>query len=368
MTKTPIHIAHIIYRFDTGGLENGVVNLINTLGNDDYHHTIITLKGRSENFCQRINSDNVDYYDLAKQEGQDIGMFFRLNRILRQIKPDVLHTRNTATLECQLVGWWRRIPLRLHGEHGWDVNDLHGSNKRYQMLRKLLKPFIHRYIALSTEAVNYLIDTIGVKPQRVEHICNGVDANKFKPRDKAQGSPLIIGCVGRLEAVKNQALLLDAFADAIQVCQPGQVKLHIVGEGSFYPALIAQAKALGIEDKVYFAGNRDDIDKQMQGFDVFVLPSLAEGISNTILEAMSSGLPVIATDVGGNPDLVVDGDTGYLVASQDKHEMGQKIVDYVNQPQLVQRQGEQSRKRVEQAFSLQVMTQKYASEYQRVTH
>ena len=112
----PKHIVHVIYRFDTGGLENGVVNLINRLDSKLYKHTIVTLKGFSDVFCQRIKTDNVTFYDLEKQDGNDVKIFFKLRKLLKQLNPDILHTRNTATLENQLVGWWCRVPYRIHGE------------------------------------------------------------------------------------------------------------------------------------------------------------------------------------------------------------------------------------------------------------
>lgn len=357
-----LHIAHVIYRFDTGGLENGVVNIINRLGEDDFQHSIVTLCGRGEAFCQRITTQNVEFYDLAKQPGQDWGMFVRLNRLLKQLNPDVLHTRNTATLECQVIGWWRGVTRRIHGEHGWDVNDLGGANKKYRLLRRLIKPFVQHYVALSSEALLYLQRYIGVKADKISHICNGVDAEKFAPAQTMQTEKVIIGCVGRMEAVKNQQLLVKAVALASQQSLPS-FEVRLVGDGSYANAIKSQIEALNISDKVVMLGNRSDVHRQMQEFDVFVLPSLAEGISNTVLEAMACGLPVIATDVGGNPDLVKDKYNGYLVSSDDAQQMADKIASYVQDADLRRSHGQHSRARVEKEFSLTVMVDKYRDLY-----
>lgn len=362
-----IKIAHIIHRFDTGGLENGVVNLINRLDDSRYHHTIITMKGHNPEFAARINTGNVEFENLSKQGGSDIGVFLRLNRILKRLSPDILHTRNTATLEMQLVGWWRRVPLRIHGEHGWDVNDMHGQNRRYQKLRRFIKPFVHQYIALSKEAKDYLLDTISVKPSRVNHICNGVDHEKFVP-DRTEKSGFVFGCVGRLEEVKNQQLLAKAFVKVWHHCQAKDldVKLQIVGDGRCRDQIEGILEEGGCATSFWMPGNRSDVAELMQCFDVFILPSLAEGISNTILEAMSTGLAVIATDVGGNAELVKDSESGYIVPSNDAEAMAEKMIAYSEQHGLREAHGKAGRELVEQKFSLQAMTASYDELYRSV--
>lgn len=355
-----VHVVHVIHRFDTGGLENGVVNLINRLTETEYHHTIVTMKGYNPEFAERITTNNVDFVDLGKKDGNDFSVFGKLNKLLKNLKPDILHTRNTATLEMQIVGWWRRIPLRIHGEHGWDVNDMHGQNVRYQRLRRAIKPFVHQYIALSIEARDYLLNVIKVNPEKVNHICNGVDDSKFTVLPKTQELPFVFGCVGRLEDVKNHVLLAEAFAIANKQCE---AKLHLIGEGGCrtkVEEIFAKEKC---QERVWMAGNRSDVATLMQDFDAFILPSLAEGISNTILEAMSSGLPVIATDVGGNSELVVDDETGFLVASDDPQQMADKMLTYVKNKKLANQHGANGRKRIEQKFSIRAMTTSYDKLY-----
>ena len=368
MIQSSLHIVHVVYRFDTGGLENGVVNLINSLQSDQYTHSIVTLKGHNADFAERIKTANVQFYNLAKKNGNDLGIFWRMNQLLKQLQPDILHTRNTATLELQLVAWWRGVKLRIHGEHGWDVNDMHGQNLTYRRLRKLLKPFVHQYIALSKEARDYLLNIIKVKPERLNHICNGVDKTKFSPKELMNPtSPFIIGCVGRLEEVKNHVLLAEAFVIASQRTQGKvNVQLHLIGEGSCrdkVETLLAQG---GCTDTTWLAGNRGDVAELMMNFDVFVLPSLAEGISNTILEAMACGLPVIATNVGGNVELVQHDESGYLVSVSSAEDMAQRILSYINAPDLKAQHGKQGRMLVEQKFSIQAMTKAYDSLYRSI--
>ncbi|GAA6184327.1 TIGR03088 family PEP-CTERM/XrtA system glycosyltransferase [Aliiglaciecola sp. NS0011-25] len=371
-----IHIMHIIYRFDTGGLENGVVNLINRLDSQKYQHTIVTLKGYSELFCQRIQTQNVEFFDLAKKDGNDISIFFKLRKLLKKLNPDILHTRNTATIENQLVGWWCRVPYRIHGEHGWDVNDMHGQNKKYQMLRRFMKTYIHKYVALSTEAFDYLRDTIGVYTDDIRHICNGVDVDKFTPQNSdlslfpehfATENMLVFGTVGRLAEVKNQPFLLEAFIALVGQFpeHKERLRLVIVGDGVLMEKMLARTQQVDLSSQVWFAGNRSEVAQLMNCMDVFVLPSLAEGISNTILEASASGLPVIATNVGGNPELIAaDLKKSHLVEVNDINALVSAMSQYVSSPELKHKNGLIVRNHCVANFSIDTMVGKYNELYQ----
>lgn len=368
---------HIVYRFDTGGLENGVVNLINRLPEKDYRHTIVGLKGYNEGFCQRIKTDNVIFCDLHKKDGNDVGMFFRLKKLIRQYRPDIFHTRNTATIETQLVGWWCKIAYRIHGEHGWDMNDMHGSNKKYQILRRVMRRFIHQYVALSKETVNYLKDCIKVPQQRIRHICNGVDTDRFHPgevtSDKSpagflQADSLVFGTVGRLAEVKNQQFLIEGFIQLVEQhqAQANRLRLIIVGDGAFRQNLQERVKQADLQQQVWFVGDSSEVADLMHHMDVFILPSLAEGISNTILEASASGLPVIATRVGGNPELIPTelADT-HLIEVNKIEALVNAMAQYIDRPEKLAEDSQIVREHCVNNFSIDTMVEKYNALYQR---
>lgn len=368
--QQPVHIAHLLWHFGTGGLENGVVNLINKLPEQGFSHSIITLTGHQSEFAKRIKRPDVQIYSLNKKEGHDWGTFYRLNRLLKQLQPDILHSRNLNTLELQLVGWWRRVPLRIHGEHGWDINDLAGSNKKYQWLRRLLQHFVHRFVCLSTESEQYLSAVIGIASAKITRICNGVDLDRFGNNAAAvfnelPADALLFGSVGRLASVKNHRLLLDAFAVLQNNPANQHCRLLLTGDGPCRDALEQQALTLGITDKVHFAGNRNDIAAIMQRIDVFVLPSLAEGISNTLLEAMAAGTAVIATAVGGNPDLMPPPlQQRNLVQSGNIGALADAMQQYAEQPDLVKLHGDLVKNYCQQHFSIDRMVQRYQALYQ----
>ncbi|WNO60693.1 TIGR03088 family PEP-CTERM/XrtA system glycosyltransferase [Rheinheimera sp. MMS21-TC3] len=377
MTKPVKHIAHIVWHFSTGGLENGMVNLINNLPSQGYKHSIITLTGYDPAFAQRISQSNVQFYNLHKREGHDWKIFPTLNKLLIQLEPDILHSRNLNTLELQLVAWWRKVPLRIHGEHGWDTSDIGGTNKKYQFLRRLLKPFVHRFVCLSSESERYLRQKIAIPANKIQRICNGVDLAKFinataasltlPTNIQSSEQPVLFGTVGRLATIKNQAYLLQAFASLMQQHPDFKVKagLIIVGDGPNRLTLEQLSQALQLSENIVFLGNRADIAAIMQRLDVFVLPSLAEGISNTILEAMASATPVIATDVGGNVDLLpAELHPTNLVEVNNIQQLSKAMLGYLSTETRIKTDGLMCQNHCQQHFSLSAMVKQYQALYQ----
>ena len=344
MRNSPL-ITHVIYRLDVGGLENGLVNIINRTPEERYRHAIISLTDVSD-FRKRITRKDVPCIALQKRPGNDPGMFRNLWRQFRRLRPAIVHSRNLAALEAQLPAWLAGVPCRIHGEHGRDVFDLDGTSRKYKWVRRLYQPLVQRYVPLSRELSDYLRDQVGVAESRLRLICNGVDIERFRPFDGeypdtplpkgfASADSLLIGSVGRLEPVKDQLTLVRAF---IELCRrkpdDTRLRLVLVGDGSLRAELETLVVDAGIQDRVCFAGSRDDVPLLLSMLDVFVLPSLAEGISNTVLEAMACGVPVIATNVGGNPELVVEGETGMLVQRSDPRAMATALQRYVDQTSL----------------------------------
>jgi len=375
-THKPL-IAHVLFRLGTGGLENGLVNLINTLPDDSYRHAVICMTDYTD-FRNRINSSAVQVYCLNKKPGQDFAVYLRLWRLLRKIKPDILHTRNLSALEAQLPGLLAGVKCRIHGEHGRDIDDVDGTHWRYVLLRRCFRPLVQRYIPMSKDLEGWLIKQIKVPVTKISQVYNGVDIKRFKvndakplsilPSDFRAPERLLIGTVGRLDPVKDQLTLVHAFIHLIKTTPElsHQARLIIVGDGVLLSALQTVVRDANIDHLVWFAGERHDVADIMQTLDLFVLPSINEGISNTILEAMASALPVIATEVGGNLELVVDGQTGYLVSKQDPIAMAVAFKRYLLQPELLRLHGQAGRSRVVSTFSLSRMMADYKAIYDKL--
>lgn len=360
-------------------MENGLINLINHMSVDAYRHAIICMTDYTD-FSRRLQRDDVQLFSLHKREGKDLGVHLRLRRLLQSLKPDIVHTRNLATLETQFTAMLSGIRGRVHGEHGWNIGDLDGSRSKNRLMRRLARPFVGQYIALSRQQMNYLNQSVGVRSTRLTHVCNGVDVHRFTPEVQDEESPLptgfappgslVIGSVMRLQAVKAPLDLVHAFIELRQLLPEvfHRLRLVIVGDGPLYKTVAQEVTRADVADQVWLPGSRNDIPELLRAMDVFVLPSLAEGICNTVLEAMASGLPVIATDVGGNPDLVEAGKTGSLIAAGNPGAMAESLAAYLVDDERRSREGHAARQRAEQEFSMEAMVSGYMRVYDRVLH
>lgn len=371
--KRPL-VLHVMHRFDTGGLENGIVNLINHMPVDAYRHAVLALTDVTD-FKHRVRRTDVEFFALHKPPGQGVWQYPRLFRLFRKLRPHIVHSRNLAALEVQVPAWAAGVPVRIHGEHGRDVGDLDGNNVTYQRIRRIYKPFVHRYIALSRDLHDYLVQKVHVPPSRITQAYNGVDTDRFCPApDGPQtiaGCPFdpaqhwLVGTVGRMQTVKDQTLLAQAFVQALRL-DPAlrqRLRLVMVGDGPLRAKAHGILEAAGMADLAWLPGERSDVADIMRGLHAFALPSLAEGISNTILEAMASGLPVIATAVGGNADLVHQPDTGVIVPAADAPSMAQQLVAFANNPEQSRTMGLSGRQRVLSTFSMQAMVSTYQGVY-----
>jgi len=397
MTPRPF-IVHIIFRLDFGGLENGLVNLINNMADDKYRHAIICASDFTD-FRKRIKNPDVEVYALHKKPGNDFGAYFRLWKLLRKLKPDIVHTRNLGTIEYVIPAILAGVKYRIHGEHGRDMSDIDGTNKKYILLRRFYGKFISRFIALSKDLEHWLINTVEIPSSKVVQLYNGVDLTRFQEKDastiiRAQlpgvdDDDILIGTVGRLQAEKDQATLVNAFASLLSQLSSEQkhIKLLLIGDGPDREKLGVLVEERRLTERVIFLGARNDIPDLLSALDVFVLPSRGEGISNTILEAMASGLPVIATHVGGNPELVAESrtnstsltsltnstsltsltnSTGILVPPNDAGKMAEALLVYLNDMTLAKKHGKAGRQRVEALFSMDKMIENYVGAYDSV--
>jgi sugar transferase (PEP-CTERM/EpsH1 system associated) len=374
MSDAPPLVVHVIYALGTGGLENGLVNLINRSPRDRYRHAIVCLT-TSGDFAARLMVPNVPIVSLHKRPGHDLGVYWRMWRSLRRLRPAIMHTRNLAALEMHLVGLFVPGLRHVHGEHGRDIYDLDGSNPRYRRLRRWIAPVVDRFITVSRDLHSWLTGSVGIAGAKVRHIYNGVDHAVFSPRgeERPRVFPVgyidepacVVGNVGRLAEVKDQATLLRAAQTLVQARPALRARLRVVlvGDGPLAGELERLANGLGLQDLVWFAGDRSDVPALLQAMDVFVLPSLAEGISNTVLEAMAAGLPVVATRTGGNPELVEDGLTGRLFPVGDHRALAEILIGMIDEPVAARAMGLAGRARVLERFDWQRTVDEYLAVY-----
>lgn len=362
-------IVHLLHRFIIGGMENGVANLINHL--PQFRHAVVAVTDITD-FRDRVTAPGTQFIALNKPPGQGFWLYPRVYRLLRELRPAVVHTRNLGAMEFQLPAWAAGVPLRIHSEHGWDVNDVNGVSRVNQRLRRFYGAGVHHFVALSKALEDYLVGPVGFAPARVQRICNGVDTRRFAPTADVppawpfrRGEHLVIGSVGRMQAIKDPLNLVDAFLALRRLCPDEwpRLRLAMLGGGPLLDAARTRLAEGGAADQVWLPGDRSDVAALLPQVDIFALPSLAEGISNTLLEAMACGSAPVATHVGGNPELVSDGVNGRLVPAADAGALAEALAGLVRDPARRQALADASRRRACDEFDLASMLARYAALY-----
>lgn len=363
-------VVHVIRRLDYGGMETMLIDLINRMGDTPYRHAVICLKDYT-GFRDRIASPAVEVFTLGKREGKDLISYWRLWRLLRRLRPALVNTYNLATLD--VAPFARLAGCRVvHAEHGWEAGR-EAVPSKYIRLRQLMRPFIDRFVAVSNDLQDWLRDTVGVSAARVVCIHNGVDDARFlrdaserlraRERLGIEEKTFVIGTVARLDPVKAQTLLVEAIGKLSGDPGSRAVLLLMVGEGPERGRLEALIRTRELDHLVQLIGARDDVPELLNAFDVFALPSCNEGVSIAVLEAMAAELPIVATRVGGNPEVVADGETGLLVVPGDAEALAAALARYRDDAALALAHGKKGRARMRSEFSLDSMVQRYLRLY-----
>lgn len=372
--QSRIFVVHVIHHLVIGGMENGVVNLINRLPRERFKHAVVCIEDFSD-FRNRIQLPEVEVFAMHRSKIGSFRLRGELLKLFRNLRPDIVHSRNLSGLDALLPARLAGIST-VHSEHGFDVDNLNGTAWRPALLRRLHFPLVKHFVAVSKHLQTLIFKQLGTSAKRVTQIYNGVDTEIFAPAScrrhdllplELSGENLfVLGTVGRVQPIKDQATLLRAVAKLL-TRRPewrDRLRLVLVGEGPLLADLKSLARDLGIVNLVWFAGARNDVSSLLQIMDLFVLPSLNEGISNTLLEAMATGIPVLATAVGGNVELIEEGVVGDTFAPRDVGSLAALIELYMLDAATVKAKGIAARQRVLRQFSMTAMMTAYQDVYQ----
>lgn len=361
-------IVHVLNEFGVGGMENVALNVID-LTRERYAHRIVSMHGEGA-LAPRARALGIPVTALGKKPGKDIGAYIRLCRVLRASDASLVHTYNIGALD---VAFWARaagVRYIVHAEHGRDSADPQGLSPKYRWLRRALAPLIAKFIPVSADLERWLSDSVGIASSKIRLIRNGIDTDRFggltvapSQQSKRPGETIQVVTVGRLDPVKGFDTLVEAFAALVESGAGRNVSLNIVGDGPLRSALAEQIERLGLNGCVKLSGNRDDVDQILAAADIYICSSIAEGIALTVLEAMASALAVVATDVGGNPELVEHERTGLLVNAGDVSGMAQALRRLIGDADERARFGENARCMVEMKFSRDRMVSDYCQLY-----
>jgi sugar transferase (PEP-CTERM/EpsH1 system associated) len=367
----PLRVLHVVNRLDLGGTESGILKVATGLPADEFVHAVCTARGHSPEFAkQRSFSGQV--FDAADSESQRQLLVYRFARIIRQFRPDVVHSRNWGAIEAVFAAKLAGVPAIVHSEHGYELHILKGLPLRQRLIRRAAYAAADSIFTVTSDLRDYHARQAGVRSSRITVIPNGVDSERFAPRPQtksacraALGLPedsFLVGTVGRLVAIKDQALLIRA-AKAL-VDRGGNISVALAGDGPERSNLAGLAAQLSFLDHVHFVGASKNVPDFLNSLDVFVLPSVSEGMSNTLLEAMSCGLPIVATSVGGNPELIENQVSGLLFPVGDTAQLVEHLSFLAQDSARRRTLGTKARERILDCYRLDAMLDSYRNLYQ----
>ncbi|MBY0230968.1 MAG: glycosyltransferase [Gemmataceae bacterium] len=323
---------------------------------------------------EQLRAEGTPVVCLDRRSGRDWGLPFRMARELRSRRIDVVHAHQYApflySALARVLCWMR--PRLIFTEHGRHYPDVVSAPRRVanRLVLRHLADDVNACCAFSARAVERVE---GFAPTRVSVLENGIEVGRYGPAADRDGlrrrlgldpSRRYVGCVARFHPVKDHAMLVRAFAAAAP--RHPEAELLLAGDGPLRGELEAQAAALGIAGRVRFLGVRRDVPDLLAACDVFALTSVSEAASLTVLEAMATGLPVVATAVGGNPEMVRDGAEGLLVPRGDDRACAAALSRLLGEPGLARRLGEAGRRRVEERYRLESTIEGYHRLYRKL--
>jgi sugar transferase (PEP-CTERM/EpsH1 system associated) len=366
-----LRILHIVSCLGIGGMEHGVLKVIKGLGQTEFEHQICAMRGVDDSFVRQMK---VDAKVSAVGNGEPGFQFpmFRLMRLMKEFRPHIVHTRNFGAVEAIAAARLARVPVAIHSEHGYELEILGGLPLRRRLVCRALYAIADQVCTVTQDLRNYHSKQSWLSPKRFHVIYNGVNTDQFSPRPELRmalrselGIPIdriVIGSAGRLVPIKDLNTLLQAAE--ILVRQGKNVHVLIVGSGPELPRLQAYAlESRELAGRTSFLSASDRVADILNSMDIFVLPSISEGMSNTILEAMATGLPVAVSRAGGNPELVEGGRFGCLFNPRDLDALAGHLSQLADNAALRRGYGRAARQRAEEQFSLSVMIKNYRDLY-----
>lgn len=369
-----VRILHVVASLGVGGTEHGLLKVIEGLGSEEFEHAICAVRAIEESFVEQTKPTKRLYCVGSSKPGLEFPLF-RLARIMREFRPHIVHSRNFGALEAVPAAKLAGVPATIHSEHGYELETLQGLPLRRRIMEHAFFKMADAVFTVSDELRIYHARQSWLPAAGFRVLPNGVNTDKFIPncergaRTRSElGIPqdrVLVGSVGRMVAIKDYGTLLRA-AETL-ICEGRNIHVLLVGAGPELNRLQRQAATSPqLAGRVTFTGVSDRVLDMMNALDVFVLPSISEGMSNTILEAMSSGLPVVATLSGGSPEIIEHDHCGYLFIPRAVETLIQHLRDLADDVSLRRSFGKAARRRAEEYFSLTRMIDRYHDLYREL--
>jgi sugar transferase (PEP-CTERM/EpsH1 system associated) len=373
MSSRRIKIMHVLNSLSVGGTERMLVSLVNRMDSERFEHLVCCVSQRGE--AASLLAAEVRCFDMGKGAGRDLLMPRKIASLIQSERPDIVHTRSWAGVDGVIAQRVARLitgnSRLVHSEHGRNLPYIHCEPFKSKVVRRIVYHLADVVFTVSDELRDHYCRETGFATERVRVIPNGVEIARFDEADPRgvreelgiAADDFAIGMVSRLNATKDLLTLARAFERLARSAAEAKLKLVMVGEGEERKMIEQFAAEHDLQRQILLTGTRHDVPRLLRAMDAFALPSLSEGLSGAILEAMCARLPVVATAVGANPELVSEGESGFLIEPRDDAAMAERLSRLVADRDLARNFGLAGRRRIEQHYSLDRMVQRYEELY-----
>jgi glycosyltransferase involved in cell wall biosynthesis len=348
---------------ETGGAQQYVASLLPALAQE--YDVLVAAHGDGflgdASRAAGVRYVSLDHVRRPLHPLHDVLGLIELYRLFRRERPAIVHANSSkAGILGRVAALAARVPVRLFTVHGWAFKAHRGLAARvYLWADRAMSPLTTTTICVADGELEAGIRAKTSRPDRTVVIHNGVELDRPQRRPGPRPAPATLLSVGRFRPPKDFTTLVRAMA----ALEPGTARLRIAGDGPDRASLEREIATLDLHETVELLGTRTDVDELLAAADVFVLSSDSEGLPMSVLEAMAAGLPVIASAVGGVPELVVDKETGALVPPRDSQALAAAIREIAGDPQLRDRLGQAGRRRAQHEFSLETCRQRHLDLY-----
>ncbi len=362
-----LKILHVLDSLNVGGMERVVINVANGLDPARFEQAVCCIARLGT--AAHLLGAHVRRFDLGKGDERALLMPWQIARLIRQERPDIIHTQSWAGMDGVIAQTLTRQGKLVHSEHGRNLPYIHHEPLKRKVVRRCAYQLADAVFVVSEEMRQYFCRETGFPLARMRVIHNGVNVAEIERADPRgvreefglAPTDFVIGTVARFQETKDLATLVRAFAQLRQRCP--RARLLLVGDGAERGRLEQLAHELNVAADVIVTGIRHDVPRLLRAMDAFALSSLSEGLPISVLEAMAAALPVVATEVGMLPELLREGENGFLVAPRDFEMLAERLAQLAANRELGRRLGAAGKQTVQRDYSLAAMLRRYEELY-----
>ena len=368
--SSPLNILHITYDMRIGGTEMVIKNIIDGRDSKKFDMSVLCIESPLGPFAEELQNNGIEFFELNRQPGFDINLIKQIRQTIKANNIDIIHCHQYTPWVYGVIAAAFTNTKVIFTEHGRFYPD--SSTWKRKLINPILNLFTDQVTAISKATKQALVEFENIPEKSIDVVYNGiaplqVDTTKTRALKKGLGIPdnhIVLGTVARFDPIKNHTMMLKAFSKVL-VKQPNTT-LVIVGDGEERGNIESCIDKLNIANSVILTGYESKPAHHIALMDIFLLSSLSEGTSMTLLEAMSLGKTCVVTDAGGNPEIVVDGENGYVTPNDNAQMFGQGIIDALESTATKNQFGHASKSRFDAYFYEINMNKQYHYLYNQV--